>query len=114
MEGVFTMFYRFNRLFNVSKTRALVVAILCFLAGCPLMIASVLDDPVWFMIGGAFWGYALIYGGIWCYKFCRDMDIRIKAEHDYYSQQLQQQEVMPPMTNPGNSRLFVPKPLDRP
>jgi hypothetical protein len=108
------MLYRFNRLFNVSKTRALVVSILCFLAGLPLVIASVLDNPIWFMIGGACWGYALIYGCIWCYKFCRDMDIRIKAEQDYYNRQAQTAKIMPPMTTPGSRRLFVANPLDRP
>ena len=33
-------FYRFNRVFNVSKTRAAVVAILCFLGGIPLALGG--------------------------------------------------------------------------
>jgi hypothetical protein len=98
------MFYRINRLFNVSKTRALMVAILCFIAGVPFLFGGELA-----MLTFMFWCYALIYGCIWYYKYRRDLKIIATSEVT----KQEPVEVMPPMTTPGSSRLFVPKPLDR-
>jgi hypothetical protein len=99
------MLYRINRLFNVSKTRALVVAVLCFIAGVPFLFGGELA-----MLTFMFWVYALIYGCIWYYKYQRDQKIIVA------SQVTKQEpiEVTPPMTSPGSHRLFVPNPLDRP
>ncbi len=100
------MFYRLNRVFNVSKTRAAVVAVLCTLGAIPFLCNSNLA-----VIGGAFLCYAFIYGCIWFYKFNRDRKIVERAQLG-----ARQEPVAPviEMTSPGSSRLFVPPPLDRP
>jgi hypothetical protein len=100
------MLYRFNRVFNVSKTRAAVVAVLCTLGAIPFLCNANLA-----VIGGAFLCYAFIYGCIWFYKFNRDRKIIERAQVG-----AQQAPVAPviEMTSPGSSRLRVPPPLDRP
>ncbi len=98
------MLYRLNRVFNVSKTRAAVVAILCTLASLPFFV-----NPDLAAFGLMFLFYALIYGCIWLYKFNRDK--RITAQSKVASSQ--PLETTPEMTSPGSSRLFVPPPLDR-
>lgn len=54
------MFQRFNALFNVSKTRTLVVAILCFITGFSMIPLGVDFFPV--------------YGGRYTSRSCRDRD----------------------------------------
>ena len=100
------MLYRLNRVFNVSKTRAAVVAVLCTLGAIPFLCNSNLAA-----IGGMFLFYAFIYGCIWFYKYNRDQKIVERAQLE-----AQQMPVTPviEMTSPGSSRLFVPPPLDRP
>jgi len=136
--------YRFNAVFNVSKVRAAVVAILCFVGGVPFFVFG----DVWVMIGLACWGYAFIYGCIWFFKFNRDQNIIKRAELE--AQQYQSNstiarqsgnssaawprgdllrgqatgnevpgsqpviELTNEITSLGSSRLFVPPPLDRP
>ena len=107
------MLYRFNRLFNVSKTRALVIAVLCFIAGvCVIPIGIALtSDPAGGLASVYMFIWSLIYGCIWFYKFKRDQRIieRAKAQSTQPAAQ-----IMPDMTTPGSHRLFVPNPLDRP
>jgi len=98
------MLYRLYSLFNVSKRRAATIAILCLLASIPFFF-----DPVWAMIGLTLLMYALIYGGIWFFKFRRDRRLLDSAN----IAQQQPAEIEPPVTSPGSSRLFVPPPLDR-
>src|SRR5260370_12810964 len=99
------MLYRFNRLFNVSKTRAAVVAILCTLAALPFFV-----NPDLAAFGVMFLLYALIYGCIWLYKFNRDKRIIEQAKLEAKQEP---ETIAPPMTSPGSSHLFVPPPLDR-
>lgn len=95
--------YRFNRLFNVSKTRAGVVAILCFLAGIPFM------HDAFAMIGLGLWGYALIYGCIWFYKFSRDTNLKHKVEQEQLNSLSSAQVQQPAQQyNPDSNRLFLP------
>src|SRR5258707_12067971 len=98
--------YRFNAVFNVSKTRAAVVAVLCTLAAFLFLF-----NPTLAAFGVMFLFYALIYGCIWLYKFNRDRKIVERAQSG-----AQHEPVAPviEMTSPGSSRLFVPPPLDRP
>ncbi len=98
------MFYRINRVFNVSKTRAAVVAVLCTLGAIPFLC-----NPNLAVIGGAILFYALVYGCIWFYKFNRDQKIVERAQLG--AQQAPVKQVIE-MTSPGSSRLFVPAPLD--
>src|SRR5690348_6071268 len=105
--------YRFNAVFNVSKTRALVVAILCFIAGCitiPIGAAFASDATGGFASVYVFI-WSLIYGGIWFFKHRRDQRIieRAKAQSAQPAAQ-----IIPDMTTPGSNRLFVPKQFDRP
>jgi hypothetical protein len=100
------MLYRINRLFNVPKRRALVIAILCFLAGSFLLPMGA--DYVSLLL--MFYMFSLIYGLVWFVKYCRDQRLIAEARNAAY----QKPEVtMPEMTTPGSSRLFVPNPLDR-
>src|SRR6266566_4147944 len=105
--------YRFNAVFNVSKTRAAVVAILCGLAGLAFLIAipSVPDSGYTFgVFSMACWVYALIYGCIWFVKFNRDKQIVERAKVTQTQQPVQMEQ---PMNNQGSRRLFVPPPIDR-
>ena len=101
------LIWRFNQVFNVSKTRAAVVAILCFVAGFLLMPLGGNFFPFY----GACFGYGLIYGCIWYYKFNRDRRIVERAQLEA---QQAPQAVAPPMSRPGGNRYFVPKQFDRP
>jgi hypothetical protein len=100
------MLDRLNSLFNVSKGRALTVAILCFLGGGVILL---LDADLLIFALGAFI-YGLIYGCIWLYKFNRDRglveQIQVKEEPT---------QLTITMTSPGSHRLFVPDkhPSDR-
>ena len=91
----------------MSKTQALGWALGCLIAG-PLLIFTHL--PMFVFCGGSALTSGIIFAIIWCYKFSRDRGIiqnaRLEAE--------QEPALMPPMTSPGSSRLFVPPPLDRP
>ena len=101
------MLYRLNAVFNLPKRRALVVSILCFIAGCILLPTA----PGAAGLSWMFFLFGLIYGCVWTVKFCRDMDILIKAEQDYYNPKFP--EIPLQGTTSGSNRLFVPKPLDR-
>jgi hypothetical protein len=94
------------RLFNVSKTRAAVVAILCFIAGFSLLPLGVVFFPVY---GGMF-AWSLIYGCIWFYKFNRDQ--KIVAQQKAAAQLPVEAEQS--MTTPNSSHLYVPRPIDHP
>ncbi len=98
--------YRFNAVFNVPKTRAAVVSILCFVAGIPFFVMG----DAFPMIGLACWFYAFIYGCIWFFKFDRDKRLIEQAK---VAKPQSAHQVMPDMTTPGSSRLFVPKQPDR-
>src|SRR5436189_208545 len=106
------MIYRFNRLFNVSKTRAFIVAVLCFIAGVcviPLGIALT-SDPAGGLASIYPFAVSLIYGCIWFYKVHRDQRLARQSQAVHQPSV----QVMPEMTTPGSKRLFVPQPLDRP
>jgi hypothetical protein len=99
--------YRFNAVFNVSKTRAAVVAVLCFLGSIPFFLMG----SAFAMLGLTALAYSCIYGCIWLYKYSRDRKIVESA------QVVAQQAPVGPvieMCNPrSNGRYFVPPPLDR-
>ncbi len=98
--------YRFNRLFNVTKTRALVVAVLFFIAGvCVIPIGIALAaDPAGGLASLYPFAVSLIYGCIWCYKFCRDKKIIQQAQAP--RQVAAEQPV--PINNPDSYQLFIP------
>jgi len=98
------MLYRINRLFNVPKRRAAVIAVLCTLAALPFLF-----NPDLAMFGLMFLMYAVIYGCIWLYKFNRDK--RLQAGTQTATRQAA--VIEPPITSPGSHRLFVPPSLDR-
>jgi len=97
------MLYRINRLFNVPKRRAAVVAILCTLAALPFLF-----NPDLAMFGLMFLMYAVIYGCIWLYKFKRDRRLQAGAQ----AANQQPAALEPPMTSAGSHRLFVPQSLN--
>ena len=94
-------------LFTVTKTRALVVSILCVVASIPFFVF----DPNLAALGISFLMAAAIYGCIWMYKFIRDRNIIVQAKLDAEREPEHQQVIQ--MTSPGSSRLFVPYPLDK-
>jgi hypothetical protein len=97
-------FYRFNRLFNVSKTRAAVVAILTAIAG----IAMLPLGADFGSVAGMFFVWSAIYGGIWLYKFKRDQKLHVQIRA------IQQPPAEAPiaMNQPESSRLYVPRKQD--
>jgi hypothetical protein len=124
------LLYRLNAVFNVSKTRAAVVATLCLIVGIVLVLT-----PNLAIFGAAFFGYSFIYGCIWLYKFSRDQKIVRQAERaahqpdDLYAEYRQQmrrpvstqsratalrrsRRTAPRSTAPRQD-LFVPPPVDR-
>lgn len=95
----------FHNIFAVSKRRAAVVSILCFIAAFPFL------NPELWSIAGMFFIWSAIYGCIWFYKFNRDQQIVERAQLGAQQEPVKQ---VIEMTSPGSSRLFVPPPLDRP
>ena len=100
------MFYRLNVMFNPSRGKAAIRAILCFLASIPFFLFG----DAWIMIGLGLLFYALLYGCIWLYKYDRDQ--RLVGQAKLEAKQAPE-AIMPPMSSPGSSRLFVPPPLNR-
>ena len=94
-----------HNIFTVSKLRAAVVSILCFIAALPFLSTRLS------FLAAMFLGWSIIYGCIWFFKFYRDQQIieQSKLEAEQEPKQLTNE-----MTSPGSSRLFVPQPLDRP
>ena len=99
--------YRFNAVFNVSKTRALVVAILCALGSIPFFAMG----DVFNMIAFTCLCYSFIYGCIWFFKYNRDKQIVERAKAT--KTQPRPVHMEQPMNNQGSRRLFVPPPIDR-
>ena len=95
--------YPFRYLFGVSKTRAAITAILCFIGGFCVVPLGIDFDMVYL---GLF-AYGLIYGGVFCYKWSRDRDIKIKADQDLYNPLPQATEQVI-RSNPESNRLMVP------
>jgi hypothetical protein len=100
------MLYRINRLFNVSRGRAAVIAVLCFIAAFATLPLGADFSSVTL---GMFL-FSLIYGCIWFGKYLRDLKLIAAARDAAYTEPAQ---IMPDMTTPGSHRLFVPKPFDR-
>lgn len=97
---------RLNDLFNVSKTRAFIVSVLCFIAACLMLLLGTAFVGIY--IGMMCW--SITYGIIWFLKFDRD---RLTIEQSKAASQ-KQVEAAPSMTSAGSNRFFVPEPLDRP
>jgi Na+(H+)/acetate symporter ActP len=117
------LLYRLNAVFNVSETRAAVVATLCLIGGIVLVLT-----PNLAIFGAALLGYSFIYGCIWLYKFSRDQKTAHQSD-DLYAEYRQQMR----RTSSTKSRatalrrsrgtaarstaprqdLFVPPPVDR-
>jgi hypothetical protein len=91
--------YRFNAVFNPSKTRAAVASILCFFAGC-LVFALGADFA---SVGGGLLLFSLIYGCVWLYKYNRDKKIAAPP----VATELPAQTIT--KSNPDSNRLYVPE-----
>jgi len=100
------MFYRLNVMFNPSRGKAAMRAILCSLASIPFFLFG----SVWTVIGLGLLFYALMYGCIWLYKYSRDQRL---VEQAKLEAQQAPEAIAPPMTSPGSSWFGVPEPLDR-
>lgn len=98
--------WRANAVFNIPKWRAFAIAALLFLPSVPLMFMT---NPA--AIISVFWPFAAIYGAIFCFKWCRDMDILIRTEQDTYNPL--PETTRPAMTDQGSNRLFVPGRKDK-
>lgn len=100
------MFQRFNALFNVSRGRAALVAVLCFIGA----FATLPLGAGFGSLSVCMFLFSLIYGCIWFGKYLRDLKLIAAARDAAHTEPAQ---IIPDMTTPGSHRLFVPKPLER-